>query len=166
MLNSVRASLQLSDNAAALLFALLALVLLLILGWLMLAWLLARQNRRIHALTQGVEGSNLEEVLTAHLEKVKQAEQRMDVLEQAVAILQAQMPECLQRAHLVRYDAFEDVGGEQSFSLALLNRRGDGILLTSVYSRLDVRVYAKALRDGRASHALSQEEERVLSEMR
>jgi len=86
-------------------------------------------------------------------------------LEQAVAVLQAQLPSCLRQANLIRYDAFEDVGGEQSFSLALLDAHGDGVVLTSVYSRMDVRVYAKAIRNGQASHALSKEEERALREV-
>src|SRR5438309_7485650 len=114
----------------------------------MLALRVRRLNRQIQALTRGVDGSNLEEVLTAHLETVAQTVRRMETLEQAVGVLQAQIPNCLQRFHLERYDAFDDVGGEQSFSVALLDARGDGVVLTSVYSRMDVRVYAKSIRNG------------------
>ena len=88
----------------------------------------------------------------------------MDTLEQAVAVVQAQLPSCLQRMHLLRYDAFVDVAGEQSFTAALLDSRGNGLLFTSVYTRQDVRVYAKEVVNGRSSHALSKEEERVLKE--
>jgi hypothetical protein len=63
---------------------------------------------------------------------------------------------------LVRYDAFEDVGGQQSFSLAMLDALQNGIILTSVYSRSDVRVYAKAVRQGQPSHPLSEEEQQAL----
>ena len=59
---------------------------------------------------------------------------------------------------LVRYDAFEDVGGQQSFSLAMLDAQQNGVVLTGVYSRSDVRVYAKAIRQGQPSHPLSEEE--------
>ena len=82
-----------------------------------------------------------------------------------MGVVQAQIPTCLQRSHLVRYDAFEDVGGEQSFSLALLNAQNDGVVITSVHSRMDSRVYAKYIQAGRASHALSQEEQRLLREL-
>jgi hypothetical protein len=139
-----------------------ALVALLLIGWLAMFLRLRRLSRQIAALTRGVDGRNLEEVLAAHLETVAQTSRRMDALEQAVAVLQAQMPTCLRYASLIRYDAFEDVGGEQSFSLALLDERRNGVVLTSVYSRLDVRVYAKAIRNGQASHALSEEEARAL----
>jgi len=63
---------------------------------------------------------------------------------------------------LVHYDAFEDVGGQQSFSLAMLDALQNGIILTSVYSRSDVRVYAKAVRQGQPSHPLSEEEQQAL----
>jgi len=153
------------DTATILLIALTALVILLLIGGLILALRLRRLNRRLTALTGGVEAGSLEQVLAAHLETVQQTIRRMEALEQAVGVLQAQMPSCLRFANLVRYDAFEDVGGEQSFSLALLDANGDGVVLTSVYSRMDVRVYAKAIHNGRSSHALSKEEERALREV-
>ena len=164
MLNSVRNFLEQGDTMPLLLLLLIILVALLLMGWLRTTVRLNRLTHQLKALTRGQEGQNLAEVLTSHLEAVHLSTRRMDSLEQAVAVLQAQMPKSLQKVGMVRYDAFEDVGGEQSFSVALLDAKGDGIILTSVYSRMDVRVYAKAIQNGRASHALSQEEERVLRE--
>lgn len=150
------------ENAAILLLALVVLVAFLLIAWLLCALRLRRLTRQLAALTRGMSDHNLEEILTAHMDRVDTSGHRMDTLEQAVGVLQAQVPGCLQRVELVRYDAFEDVGGEQSFSVALLNVKGDGVVLTSVYSRQDVRVYAKAIVQGRASHPLSREEERAL----
>jgi hypothetical protein len=45
----------------------------------------------------------------------------------------------------VRYDAFDDTGSELSYALALLNREGDGVVLTSIYSRADSRTFGKAV---------------------
>jgi hypothetical protein len=164
VLDSVRNLLQQGDNAILLSLLFCALVLLLLIAWVGMAWRMRRFKRQLTALTRGMNEHNLEEVLVGHLDKVDQTERRMDTMEQAVAVLQAQIPNCVQRVHLVRYDAFDDVGGEQSFSMALLDAFGNGVVLTSVYSRLDIRVYAKAIREGRASHALSEEENRVLRE--
>jgi hypothetical protein len=164
LLASLRAVLQQGDNLLYCLLALAALTLLLLLGWLLLLAKLRQQNRRLTALTRGADGQSLEAVLAAHLARVEQTERRMEALEQAVGVLQAQMPDRLRYARLIRYDAFDDVGGEQSFSLALLDQRGNGVVLTSVYSRMDMRVYAKAIQDGRSSHALSEEEQRLLRE--
>ncbi len=63
---------------------------------------------------------------------------------------------------VVRYDAFQEMTGMLSFSLALLNLHGDGVVLTSINGRTETRTYAKALRSGRSSHDLSPEEQRAV----
>jgi hypothetical protein len=156
-------SLRAGDPAATLTSILVGLLFLLFLGWILLFIRVRRLQGRIHGMTRGIHG-NLEEILSAHLDTVQATSRRMDVLEQTVGILQSQMPSCLRHAHLIRYNAFADIGGEQSFSLALLDAQGSGIVLTSVHSRSDVRVYAKAIQEGQAGHALSHDEERLLRE--
>lgn len=119
-------------------------------------------SQRLQALTRNADGSNLEEALTTHMRSIDDAVHRTDALEQAVVSLQGTVPACLQRVRVVRYDAFEDVGGEQSFAVALLDAQGDGVLLSSIYTRQDVRIYAKTVKGGQASHTLSEEESKAL----
>jgi len=68
----------------------------------------------------------------------------------------------LRRVALVRYDAFDDLGGRLSFSLAIMDDNGDGITLTSIASTSDTRLYAKSLSRGMGEHALSPEEEQAV----
>ena len=70
----------------------------------------------------------------------------------------------ISRIGLVRFDAFEDAGGAQSFAVALLDDAGDGIVLTSLHSRPTTRVYLKAIRGGSADAPLSDEEKRAMYE--
>jgi hypothetical protein len=63
---------------------------------------------------------------------------------------------------LVRFDAFEDAGGAQSFALALIDDDGDGVVLTSLHSRQATRLYIKAIRRGVADSPLSDEEVRAM----
>ncbi|HET7236935.1 MAG TPA: DUF4446 family protein [Actinomycetota bacterium] len=63
---------------------------------------------------------------------------------------------------LVRYDAFEDVGGRLSFSCALLDDHGTGVVVTSINGRQDTRVYAKPIAEGHSSYNLSVEEEEAI----
>jgi hypothetical protein len=65
---------------------------------------------------------------------------------------------------LVRFDAFEDMGGRLSFSAALLDDRGDGIVITSINGRQDTRCYAKTVQRGTSIHNLSDEEEQAIRE--
>lgn len=70
----------------------------------------------------------------------------------------------VQHVGMVRYDAFEDVGGRLSFSCAMLDDRGDGVMITSINGRQDTRVYAKPIRRGESSHNLSQEEDAAIQQ--
>ena len=82
---------------------------------------------------------------------------KIDRLEQAVRALnatdrtqQVQIEGSVRRVGVLRYDAFEDVGGRLSFSCALLDDHGTGVVLTSINGRQETRVYAKPLTAGRA----------------
>jgi hypothetical protein len=68
----------------------------------------------------------------------------------------------VQRVGVVRYDAFEDMGGHLSFSTALLNGEGDGVVITSINGRADTRCYAKVVKGGQSDHNLSEEEEQAI----
>jgi hypothetical protein len=70
----------------------------------------------------------------------------------------------VQRVGLVRYDAFEDVGGRLSFSCAMLNDEGDGVVVTSINGRQDTRVYAKPVYHAESMHNLSEEEAAAIRE--
>ena len=70
------------------------------------------------------------------------------------------------RVGLVRYDAFSEVGGENSFSLAVLDDAGDGVVVTSIVGREEGRVYCKGIIEGRPDRALSDEERLAINAAR
>ena len=70
----------------------------------------------------------------------------------------------VRRVGLVRYDAFEDVGGRLSFSCALLDDHGHGVVVTSINGRQDTRVYAKPITEGMSPYNLSVEEEEAIKQ--
>ncbi len=70
----------------------------------------------------------------------------------------------LQRTGLVRYDAFREMGGHLSFSLALLDARKDGVVLSVLNDRDGARAYAKPVVGGRSTYTLSEEEQRAIDE--
>jgi hypothetical protein len=94
---------------------------------------------------------------------------RMKRLEQAVRSLGTtekrhaqEIATSVRRVALLRYDAFEDVGGRLSFSCALLDDRGTGVVLTSINGRQETRVYAKPVEERRSGYNLSAEEEEAI----
>ncbi|MDR7418464.1 MAG: DUF4446 family protein [Armatimonadota bacterium] len=78
--------------------------------------------------------------------------------------LQEQTARCLQRVGLVRYDALQDLGGHLSFSLALLDARQDGIVVSVLNGRDGARGYAKPIANGGSTFTLSEEEQRAISQ--
>lgn len=127
---------------------------------------LMRQTRRLqdrlHALTRGEDGRDLAGVLDAHLAKVLSVARRQDELDAHAVVLDGQAARSVQGVGVVRFNTFEDTGGNQSFALALLDPRGNGVVVNSLHARHQTRLYAKAVRDGAAEGALSAEEAEAL----
>lgn len=133
-------------------------VLVLLLLVVVLARRIAAVDRRLGGLTRGAEGGSLEAVLDAHLDRVDAVAREVADLASRTTALEAAGRKAFSRVGLVRYNPFEETGGNQSFALALLDRNGDGWVLSSLHARSGTRVYAKAIVSGRSEAALSEEE--------
>ena len=123
---------------------------------------LAALELRLLRLTRGSDGGNLQDVLEAHLDTVDRAVDELDALSARSAALESKSQRALQRTGFVRFNPFEDTGGNQSFALALTDVSGNGFVVSSLHTRTGTRVYAKAIADGRADGALSAEETEAL----
>lgn len=121
-----------------------------------------RLGRRLESLTQGSDAASLEGVLGSHLDRVRQVVRDVDTLAARTAMLERDVQASFGRVGLVRFNPFEDTGGNQSFALALLDGRGDGFVVSSLHARAGTRVYAKAVTGGRSEAALSAEEAEAL----
>jgi hypothetical protein len=116
----------------------------------------------VEALTRGEDGRNLGAILEAHLEKVFQVARDVGDLEARTVILEATARRTLQRVGIVRFNPFEETGGNQSFALTILDERGDGFVVSSLHARSGTRLYAKMITAGKAETALSEEESQAL----
>jgi hypothetical protein len=121
-----------------------------------------RLEKRLGLLTRGEDGRSLESVLGAHLDKVLAVSRAVDDLGRRTASLETGARSALQRVGIVRYNPFEETGGNQSFALALLDAEDHGIIISSLHARSGTRVYAKAVTSGRPAGALSDEEAEAL----
>ena len=119
---------------------------------------IGRLGRRIEGLTRGESGGNLERILGVHLDRVNRVAKELDELSARSAVLEGAGRRMFQRVALVRYNPFEETGGNQSFALALLDAQGDGFVITSLHARAGTRVYAKNVSAGKSESALSEEE--------
>jgi hypothetical protein len=87
-------------------------------------------------------------------------------LRQEVAALKAETRDALRHLAVVRYDAFGDMGGHLSWSLALTDDAGHGVVLTSIHGRSEARTYAKSISGWSCEQQLSPEEEEAIEHAR
>ena len=80
----------------------------------------------------------------------------------AIAAIQQNMVTHLQRVGIVRYNPFADTGGDQSFSLALADAEGNGVVVSSLHRRNENRVYAKPLARWESTYLLTEEEKQAI----
>ena len=124
-----------------------------------------KKLRRDYAILRG-EGDE-KDVLAAvsrALKRVDATDRRIDGLVASQAEQGAVSRRALQRFGLVRYDAFEEMGGRLSFSAAILDDHGDGFVLSSINGRTETRTYAKRIQGLASEHHLSPEENAAIAD--
>ncbi len=152
----------LSDNLAIALAVLAGLVLLLLIGFIVQSVRLGRAVRGYRELVRDTDGGSLHDRLVGNAEQAVRAAERMGEMEVMHAVIDERTRRSLQHIGLVRFNPFEDTGSDQSFAIALLDDRRDGIVLSSLHGRANTRVFAKPVADGASPHNLSEEEMRAI----
>lgn len=138
----------------------LTLLALIALGLGILALLFSIANARSRGgAPQGMTGDEAVGALLARIERLEKAARTLHSTDKRQ---QVQIEGSVRRVALLRYDAFEDVGGRLSFSAALLDDHGTGMVLTSINGRQETRVYAKPVTSGASKYNLSSEEEEAI----
>jgi Protein of unknown function (DUF4446) len=155
---------ELSNDQLTLALAIVAgVALLCLLATLMLAMRL-KKVRKTYALLRG-EGDpkDIFSIINRALKRIDGVEQRIDSLVVTQEEQAALNRFSVQRIGLVRYDAFEEMGGQLSFSAAFLDDHGDGLVITSINGRTETRSYAKEVKALSSSHNLSDEERQAIA---
>jgi hypothetical protein len=104
------------------------------------------------------EPKDLKEVL-ADFSKL---EERFDKVLEEMKKLEDRQKFSVQKLGIVRFNPFSEVGSDQSFSMALLNEKNDGVVITSLYTRQENRVYGKPIKDSQSEYSLSEEEKNAI----
>jgi hypothetical protein len=136
---------------------------------------LAKLRRAASVLAKGARGP---EARASLIEATHRNTERTEIIAEEIADLRAlvadglkdrkdvrpgQVQGALSNVALVRYDAFSEMSGRMSFSLALLDAGGDGVTISAIAGSADTRVYAKAVAEGKGEHELSPEEQQAVA---
>jgi hypothetical protein len=152
----------LSENLALAFGALGLLVLVLIVVLVMQSVRLRRATGTYRALVSGEQGGSLQDLLDGHIGRVEEVSSSLHELIRLVEYLEQRTRGSLQHIGLVRFNPFADTGSDQSFAIALLDDRRDGIVISSLHGRANTRVFAKPVENGASRHQLSDEESEAI----
>lgn len=136
--------------------------------WLgVLTFLVFRMMRHYNRLTSGVTKTGLKDILENILTGQGDSKRRLRDLETSLERVTKDGRSHIQRIGIVRFNPFHDTGGSQSFTIALLDEGGSGIVMTSLYARAANRWYVKEVQGGKsATVGLSTEEEMAIKKAR
>lgn len=114
-------------------------------------------------LTKGVSETDLKKVLENVISKEEANEINIDKLEKRISWLEEDGKEHVQKIGLTRFNPFKELGGDHSFSLAILNAEDSGIIVTSLHTRDRTRVYMKEVKNAKSNFELSDDEVKALN---
>lgn len=119
---------------------------------------------RYRKMMRGTSTQNLEELIINNLDSINESEEKSKECLKEIEELKKKTKSCVQKIAITRYKAFEDIGSDLSFSIAMLDENNDGLILTGIFGRNESTTYAKPVDKGISRYDLSEEELDVLNE--
>jgi len=105
---------------------------------------------------------DLGEILTTQIKGLEDQGKNIEKIFAEIEKLNRISATCFQKFGVIRFNPFKEVGGDQSFSIALLDAKNNGFILTGLYTREGNRVFAKPIENGQSKYSLSGEEKEAL----
>lgn len=96
------------------------------------------------------------------LSYVKKLEKKTEELSEELSAVRKMAELSIQKVSVIRFNPFKDVGGDQSFSIALLDFENNGFVISSIFMREGSKIYTKPVKNGQSEYALSEEEEKAI----
>lgn len=147
-------------------FSFINVVLLTLLAWvIILSFFLWQTRHHYNTLIKGTSSKTLKEVLEKILANLGVSQKRVDELVTRCEKIESDGLLHAQRIGLVRFNPFKETGGDQSFILAILDGRDNGMVISSLHGRSGTRWYAKTVIEGKGKeHELSEEEQQAIKQ--
>lgn len=125
---------------------------------------LKKLRRRVDGLTRGKDTESMEDIILNFFERIEALEEGEKITRSDLKEIKENLKITYQKKGLVKYDAFREMSGDLSYSLALLDKENNGVLISSMYSREGCYTYAKDIVNGESKINLSEEEAEALKQ--
>lgn len=131
-------------------------VVIILLGWI------AMLEHRMKKFFAGTKGQNLEEVMVIVSSQMKELRETQVQINKHLESVDTRLHKSIRSIETIRFNPFDDAGSNQSFAMAFLNDEGDGVVMSSLYARDRMSIFAKPISKGKSEFELSVEEKKVL----
>ena len=140
-----------------------AVLLLFVLEGLMV-FFIWKTNKRITQFFNGKDGKSIEKVLEYEMRRMKKTEEDIKKVVQNMKWIEGISRKSVHKMGVVRFNPFKGIGGDQSFSIALLDYKDNGVVVSALHAPEGTRMYAKPIRGGKSKYQLTAEEQEALLE--
>ena len=120
-------------------------------------------EKRLKRFFLGKKAKDLEDTLLSLQNEIKDLQKYKEKTERELSGVQSRLKKSIRGLETIRFNPFPDQGGNQSFAIGLLNEEGDGVVLSSLYSRERMSIFAKPVRGGKSTYELTAEEKEALA---
>lgn len=121
-------------------------------------------SKKYKKFMSGSDGRSLEEELREKMNIIDKLDGRLNNIEKNNTHISTKLDEVFQKIGIVKYDAFDEMGGKMSFALALLSDKNTGFVINAMHSREGCYTYIKEINDGKANVLLAKEEKEALEQ--
>ena len=121
-------------------------------------------KKRYRKMMTGVDGANMERMHIGCIDETKTVAKENQRLDEENRRIDGLLQTAITRIGIVRFSAFEGIGSDLSYAIAMLDSHNDGVVLSSIFGREDSRCYAKPIEAGKSNYKLTQEEEQALKD--
>lgn len=137
-------------------------VIFLVIATILVSFWILKTEKRLKRFFMGNKAKDLEETIELLSAQIRTLETAKKATENELASINRKLQKSIRGLELIRFNPFPDQGGNQSFAIGMLNEDGDGLVLSSLYSRERMSVFAKPIKKGASTYELTKEESEVL----
>ncbi|OGI46719.1 hypothetical protein A2121_02035 [Candidatus Nomurabacteria bacterium GWB1_40_6] len=119
-------------------------------------------EKRLKRFFLGKKAKDLEDTIITLENDISQLKKAKESMEKDIATMNVKLKKSIRGLNTIRFNPFPDQGSNQSFAIGMLNEEGDGLVISSLYSRERMSVFAKPVKNGRSEYELTTEEKEAL----
>ncbi len=124
-------------------------------------WVVKTESR-LKRFFLGKKAQDLEDTIASMQDEITKLKQAKENFEKENAIMNAKLKKSIRGLETLRFNPFPDQGSNQSFAIGMINEENDGVIISSLYSRDRMSVFAKPIKNGKSEYELTEEEKGVL----